>query len=145
MPKLHGPENVINGTYGEIWIDDDYFGAVQGFEANVDITKGDVNFPRDLWGHKKVTALAGTGNVTLQKVTSTGFNLMHNKLSQGKTPVFKILGKLADPDAWGVERVMIKEVTFNTMSLLNFAHGELGEETLDFDFAGYEMYDSIEG
>lgn len=144
MPRVHAPENVINGSYGEIWIDDDYYAAVQSFEINVEMTKGDVKYPRDLWGYKKVTELAGTGSVTLQKVTSSGYNLMHNKISQGKTPVFKILAKLADPDAFGVERIMVKNVTFNSMPLMNFSHAELGEETLDFDFAGYEVYDSIE-
>lgn len=142
--NLHAPQNVINGTYGELWIDDTYIAAVQGVEIKVGMTKGDITYPRDLWAYKKVTALEGTGKVSVQKVTSLGYNLMHKELSQGKTPVFKILSKLADPDALGAERVVIKNVTFNDLTLAKFDHGELAEEELDFDFAGYEVYDSID-
>lgn len=137
-------EQIINGTYGEVWIDDTYLATLKKFDAKVTMNYADVVRPRDLWKGKKLLELEGSGSVTVGKYSSLGLRLMHEKLSAGRTPVVKIMGKLDDPTALGAERIMIKNVTFTEMTLFDFEHAKDLEETLPFNFRHYELYDFIE-
>ena len=47
-------EQVINGTFGEVWIDDTYLATLTKFEAKVAMTNGDILRPRDIWKGKKL-------------------------------------------------------------------------------------------
>lgn len=142
--KDFGDEKVINGTYGSIWIDDIYICALKKFSAKVKIDYGDVVRPRDMWDGRKATKYSGEGELTTEKIDSLGLDLMHDAISKGKTPICKILGELADPDAFGAERVMFKNVTFDEMNIFDFEHAKLGEDNLKFKFRHYELYDRIQ-
>ena len=137
-------EQVINGTFGEVWIDDTYLATLTKFEAKVAMTNGDILRPRDLWKGKKLLELEGSGSLTMGKYSSIGIQLMHTKLSQGRTPVVKIMGKLDDTTALGAERIMLKNVTFSELTLFDFEHAKALEETIPFNFRHYELYDFIE-
>lgn len=39
----HAPEKTINGTFGEVWIDDYYAAETTGLEAKVTLEKTEVN------------------------------------------------------------------------------------------------------
>ena len=39
----YAPEKTINGTFGELWIDDYYLAEVTGLEAKVSLEKTEVN------------------------------------------------------------------------------------------------------
>ena len=41
--KSYTPERVINGTFGEVWVDDDYMAEVTALEAKVSLEKTEVN------------------------------------------------------------------------------------------------------
>lgn len=138
-------DQIINGTFGEVWIDDTYLATLTKFEAKVAMSYEDVKRPRDLWKGKKLVELDGTGSLTMGKYSSMGLKFMHDKLSQGRTPVVKIMGVLDDPTALGAERIMLKNVTFTELDLLNFEHAKALEETFSFNFRHYELYDFIEG
>ncbi|WP_455256649.1 phage tail tube protein [Peptoniphilus asaccharolyticus] len=137
-------EQIINGTFGEVWIDDTYLATLKKFEVKVSMTYADVVRPGDLWKGKKLLELEGNGSVTVGKYSSIGLKFMHEKLQAGRTPVVKIMGKLADPTALGAERIMIKNVTFTEFTLFDFEHAKDLEETLSFNFRHYELYDFIE-
>lgn len=137
-------EQIINGTFGEIWIDDTYLATLKKFDAKVSINYAGVVRPRDLWKGKKLLELEGSGSVTVGKYSSIGLKFMHEKLQAGRTPVVKIMGKLDDPTALGAERIMLKNVTFTDFTLFDFEHAKDLEETLSFNFRHYELYDFIE-
>ncbi|MET3616729.1 hypothetical protein ABID14_000349 [Peptoniphilus olsenii] len=137
-------EQIINGTYGEVWIDDEYLATLKKFECKVAMSYADVVRPRDLWKGKKLLELEGTGSVVVGKYSSLGLRLMHDKLMAGRTPVVKIMGKLDDPTALGAERIIIKNVTFTELTLFDFEHAKDTEESLPFNFRHYELYDLIE-
>lgn len=137
-------EQIINGTFGEIWIDDEYLATLKKFDAKVSMSYADVVRPRDLWKGKKLLELEGSGSIVIGKCSSVGLRLMHEKLQAGRTPVVKIMGKLDDPTALGAERIMFKNVTFTELTLLDFEHAKDLEENLPFNFRHYELYDYIE-
>lgn len=135
---------IINGTFGELWVNNEYLATVKSFEAKVNLTYADVNRPRDLWDGKKLLKLDGQGSFVIQKYSSLAIRLMHEKLEKGEIPNIKLMGKLDDPASMGAERVVLKNVTFNNFTLMSFEHAKENEENFDFNFRHYELYDFIE-
>lgn len=134
---------VINGTFGSVWVNGDKWLDVESFEAKVTINYEDVNMPEDLATHKKMTGWAGEGSMTVKKIYSRGASLMANAVKKGTLPDINLVGKLADPDAFGSERIAIEEVTFNEFMLMKFEQKTLGTEELPFNFADYDLIDLI--
>ncbi|MFM9535695.1 phage tail tube protein [Lysinibacillus sp. IITD104] len=142
MGKLKS-NRVINGTYGSVWVNNEKWLDIEEFEAKVTIDYEDVNMAEDPATHKKQTGWSGEGNLKLKKVYSRGAKLLAEAVKKGMTPEVNIVGKLADPDAFGSERVAINEVTFNEFMLMQFAQKTIGAEELPFNFADYDLIDSI--
>jgi len=139
------PEQVINGSWGEAWLDGDYLAEVKGVEARVAIEYEDINRPRRLGKGKKMLGHEGTGTLTLHKVTSRFIKLLSDNLKQGRQTSCTIITKLDDPDAIGAERIMLKNVTFEELTLANWEAKTAGEEEVPFSFEDWEPLDLIEG
>jgi len=133
----------INGTFGSVWVNSEKWLDIESFEGKVTINFEDVNMAGDLATHKKMTGWAGEGTMTVKKVYSRGASLMANAAKTGQVPDITIVGKLADPDAFGAERVAFKEVTFNEFTLLAFEQKTPMTEELPFNFGDYEPIDLI--
>lgn len=142
MAKIRANKQ-INGTFGSVWLNNEKLLDVESFEAKANIDYEDVNMAEDLATHKKMTGWNGEGSLTVKKVYSRGIALMGEMLKSGIVPEATIVGKLADPDAFGAERVSLSEVTFNEFTLLAFEQKTLATEELPFNFADYEIIDSI--
>lgn len=142
MPKVKSNRQ-INGTFGAVWVNGEKWLDIESFEAKVTLNFEDVNMAEDLATHKKLTGWSGEGSMTVKKVYSRGAALMASATKSGQVPDINIVGKLADPDAFGAERVSISEVTFNEFMLLKFEQKALGTEDLPFNFADYDLIDSI--
>ncbi|WLR52465.1 phage tail tube protein [Bacillus tianshenii] len=133
----------INGTFGTVWVNGDKWLDIDSFEAKITIDFEDVNMAGDLATHKKMTGWTGEGSMTVKKVYSRGASLMANAVKKGVLPDISIVGKLDDPDAFGAERIAIKEVTFNEFMLMKFEQKTLSTEELPFNFADYDPIDLI--
>ncbi|MCI1592487.1 phage tail tube protein [Heyndrickxia oleronia] len=133
----------INGTFGSVWVNNEKWLDVESFEAKVTIDYEDVNMAEDLATHKKMTGWTGEGTLTVKKVYSRGASLLADGVKKGQLPEINLVGKLADPDAFGAERVAINEVTFNEFMLMQFEQKTLGTEELPFNFADYDPIDLI--
>ncbi|MFJ8529968.1 phage tail tube protein [Bacillus sp. NPDC094106] len=142
MSKLKGNKQ-INGTFGSVWVNGEKWLDVESFEAKVTIDYEDVNMAEDLATHKKMIGWTGEGSMTIKKVYSRGSTLLAKSVKEGVVPDVNIVGKLADPDAFGAERVAINEVTFNEFMLLQFEQKTLATEELSFNFADYDPIDLI--
>lgn len=142
MTKLRSNRQ-INGTFGSVWVNNEKWLDVDSFEAKVTLNLEDVNMAEDLATHKKMTGWAGEGSMTVKKVYSRGASLLANAVKKGVLPEINIVGKLADPDAFGSERVAINEVTFSEFMLMKFEQKTLGTEELPFSFADYDPIDLI--
>jgi hypothetical protein len=143
MSKKFKPNQVINGTYGSVWVNNEKWLDVEEFEAKVSIDYEDVNMAEDPATHKKMTGWTGEGSLKVKKVYSRGAKLLAVDVKKGKVPEVSLVGKLADPDAFGSERIAIKEVTFNEFMLMQFAQKTIGAEELPFNFADYDPIDLI--
>lgn len=142
MSKLKANKQ-INGTFGSLWVNNEKWLDVDAFEAKVTINYEDVNMAEDLATHKKMTGWSGEGSTTVKKVYSRGASILAESIKKGEVPDISMVGKLADPGAYGSERVALSEVTFNEFMLMKFEQKTLGTEELPFNFADYDLIDSI--
>lgn len=134
----------INGTYGEAWIDDEYVGEIESLKAQYKLTYSDVSRPRKLMAGKKLTKVEGSGSVKMHHVRSNFEQKILDSLRAGKTPDFKIISKLDDPDAYGAERVALYHCKPDTATLADWENGKLGEESFNFTFEDSEYLQSID-
>lgn len=144
MQRDVADSQIINGTFGELWINNEYLATVTKFEAKLNMTYADVKRPRDLWKGKKLIELDGNGSFTMEKYSSVGLRHLNDALSKGVIPDIKLMGKLDDPASSGAEKVIFKNVTFNNFTVLSFEHAHAEEESFDFNFRHYELYDYID-
>ena len=142
MNQIRGNE-VINGTFGEVWVDGSYMAEVTGLEASISIDYEDINVPRKLSTAKKMLGYAGEGTLTFHKVSSRFIKLLSDDLKAGKQTAVTIISKLDDPDAQGAERVALKNVTFEGLNLANWEAKAAGEDEISFAFEEWEMLDLI--
>lgn len=143
MASKQNSNKIINGTFGNIWVNGELWGHCKSFEAKVAGEFEDVTFAEDLGMHKKYMGFTGEGTVVLHKMYSNGAKILGDAFKTGIMPDIKIVGKLADPASYGAERVEILEVTFDEFMLLKFANKEIQEEELPFKFADYNLIDVI--
>jgi hypothetical protein len=135
--------NVINGTYGRVWVDGELWAEVDSFEAKVTVNYEDVNFAGNGATSKKATGWTGAGSMTIKKIYSRVQRAMAANVRKGIYPRFEIIGKLEDPDALGSERAAIHDVTIEEFMLLKFDSKALGSETIPFAFSDFEMIDTV--
>lgn len=138
-------KRVVNGTYGRVWVDGELWAEVDSFEAKVTISYEDVNFAGEGATYKKATGWAGEGSMTLKKIYSRVQRKMAAAVRKGEYPRCQIVGKVADPDAFGAERVAVNDVTFNEFMLMKFEQKTLGSEEIPFAFSDYDPIDMIPG
>ena len=140
---MYTPERVINGTFGELWINDDYMSQVTALEAKVTLEKTEVNQTGTLAKGYKITGIDCKGTIKLNHVTSYFPNLLSEALKGGKTVSATIISNLSDPDALGSERVKLTGCTFDELTLADWEAKKLGEESIPFSFTGWELMDTI--
>lgn len=136
-------EQVINGTWGELWIDGDYMAEVISVKAELTGNYTDIVRVGRLTKGKKLTGIEGSGEVKLHKVSSKIARKVLEKFKKGKVPKYTIISKLADPDNGGTERVALSNCVFEKSTLADWEAGKNGEETYPFTFTDAEYLDSI--
>lgn len=137
-------DNVINGTFGELWLNGEYVAQVTKLRAEVTKNFEDVARPRTLMAGKKLTSIESEGEVTLAKVDSALAKAEADALAQQKSLSHTIIAKLADPGALGEERIALYGVKFEKATLMDWENGSLGEENYSFTFDSWEYLDAID-
>lgn len=137
------PDNVINGTWGEVWLNDQYMAETTGLEAKFKLTKSDVNQTGTLRKGQKITGIEGSGTLKMNKVSSYMMKLLLEDIRNGIMPDITIISNLDDPTALGNERVKITGVNFDELALADWEAGKLGEESYPFTFDDAEIIDAI--
>ena len=132
-------QRVMSGTQGEIWIEGKYMAEVTGFKAEIKLIKEDVNQVKTMIKQYKVVGCEGTGNVKLNHVSSLFINLMADNIRKGRQTVVTIRAKLDDPDAVGREEVIIRDATFDKLTLMDWEAKKLTEDDYDFTFTDFEV------
>ena len=134
---------VMNGSFGEAWVDDDYLGEVEAGKAESDVTYGDISRPRHLIDGKKLKKMEGKGSLKMYHVRRNIAKRMSDALKQGRTLSVKIIMRLEDPDAYGAERVALYGCKFGKATLMDWEAGKETEDSYDFTFEDWEFLDFI--
>ena len=140
----YNPEQVMIGTQGEIWIDGEYVAEVTAFKAVAKLTKEKVDQVKKMFTGYKVTGYEGTGTVKMNHVSSFFIKKMADNMKNAKQTKYEIIAKLDDPDAVGAERVLIKDATFDTLTLMDWTAKKLVEDSYDFTFTDFEILETAE-
>ena len=67
---IDSAKRVINGTFGEVWLDGDKVSECYGLQAKVSFNKEDIALCGQMASDKKVTSIECTGSLRMHKVTS---------------------------------------------------------------------------
>ncbi len=132
-------QRVMSGTQGEIWIDGKYMAEVTAFQAEIKLVKEEVNQVKTMSKQYKVTGWEGTGNVKMNHVSSYFINLMADNIRNARQTVVTIRAKLDDPDAVGREEIIIRDATFDKLTLMDWEAKKLTEDDYDFTFTDFEV------
>ena len=142
MKYIEG-KDVISGTQGQVWIDDEYFAEVEELEAIIPLDKSAVKRVKFLTKTYKTVGATGKGKIKFHKVDSAMLKKMAPLIKAGKQPVFTITSKLNDPDVDGEERIVIRDATFDTLNLIKWSVGKLLEDEYNFTFGDWEIQETI--
>ena len=134
---------VINGTWGEVWINDDLVDEISAFQAKIEFNKEDIDVCGEMMTQHKITGYSGTGSMTLKKVNSRMIKILSDFVKDGTEPDVTIVGKLADPANGGSERISLTGISFDDLTLFDFEVKALGEYECPFTFTGFKVIDSI--
>ncbi|RDY70323.1 phage portal protein [Halobacillus trueperi] len=138
-------ERVVNGSFGELWENGEWQDNINSTTANVEISKNALNLSGRRWQSHKVVSLNGTGTASGYKVTSK--MVQQNRWAEGERGVpvkTELISKLDDPEAFGHERIRLKNVKWDQITLANWTAGQEVEEETPFTFEGFELLDPIE-
>ena len=136
-------KGAINGTWGTLWINDKEIGEVKSFQVKVEFQKEEVKVVGQMATDTKYMGYSGKGSLSLHKVNSRMIKKIANMIKQGKEPRFTVIGKLADPDADGVERIVVKNVSFDDLTLMDWEVGAIGQSEHPFTATAWEVLDSF--
>jgi hypothetical protein len=127
------------GTWGQVWVDGELLSEATKFRAEVTINYEDVSMARNLMTGKKITGLEGEGEITLHKVSSFVMDKIAADIKKGIVPDITIESSMQDPAGLGEERIAVKHVKFEKITLADWERGSLGEESYSFTFSDYEV------
>lgn len=137
-------ERVINGTFGEVWLDGDKVAECYGLEAKVEFEKEEVPMCGQLGVDTKLMGYKGTGSLKMHKMNSRMMLKLSDKVKAGSNPRLQILSALKDPAADGGERVLIKDAAFDDMTVAGWEAKNKGEVECPFTFTDWDLLDTIQ-
>lgn len=135
-------KRAISGTWGELWLDGDLVGECTAFSAKYAYNKEEIKMCGQMVSDSKVLSVKGTGSIDTIKINSR-FADITNSILEGVDVRFTIIGKLADPDADGNERVAIYNVSFDDATLASWNAGSTITVTSPFTFTRHEFLQTI--
>ena len=134
---------VINGTYGQVFLGDDEVAEMKAFQAKLEFQKEEIKVAGQMATDTKLMGYSGKGSLQLHKVNSRMIKALLSEIKQGKDPRFPLIGKLAHPNTNVAERIAIKNVSFDDLTLFDFSVSEIGQVECPFTFTDMETIDLI--
>lgn len=140
---MDSAKRVISGTWGEAWLEGEYVAECYGLQAKISFNKETVNLCGKMGADSKITGYTCTGSLRFHKVNSRMAKLIGESVKEGKDLRFTVISKLADPDSYGAERVVLRNVSFDDLTLADWETAQLGKIEAPFTFTDYEFLDMI--
>ncbi|MDF2923173.1 MAG: putative phage protein [Paenibacillaceae bacterium] len=136
-------EKVINGTFGELWLEGEYVAEVKGLQAKVSVEKEDIPVAGKFATDSKFIGYKGTGTLRMYKTNSRMITKLSESIKAGAIPRFQILSQVNDPSADGAERILIKDAAFDDLTLIDWELRKNGELECPFTFTDWKAEDVI--
>lgn len=133
---------VMSGTWAEVWVGGELWVECDGGQAKVTNNKTDVHMCGVMMTDTKVTSQKGTGSISAFRVYTRN-RTQAKSLSEGRDERTTIIMKLADPDAYGAERVALYNCSFDDETLADFQAGNIVKTNYPFTFTGWDYLDTI--
>ena len=140
---MESAARVMNGTFGELWEDSVQVGEVSAFQVKLTKNFDTLNICRQMAEDRKLIGVKITGSMTLHKVYSRGSDDIQASLD-GHDLRKTLVGKLADPDAFGAERVAVYGVSYDEQTVMDWTAAKAGSLTIPFQATGIEYLDKVE-
>jgi hypothetical protein len=137
-------KRVINGTYGQVWLNEEQVMETYGLQAKVEKKKEELSICGRPGTETKLIGFSGKGTLKVRKVNSRMGKLLTDGLRKGIDVRFQIISKLADPDSFGAERILLKNVSFDDLTLADWEAAKAGAVDIPFTFSDFEYMDLIE-
>lgn len=133
---------VINGTWGQVWYDGEYLAELKLAKAEVGYKKTAVSQTMKMADGQKITGLEPKGELKLHHVNDSVMKKEQAAVKAGKTPTHTIIMGVDDPDAVGAERVILFNCVLDKMILADFEQGKLGERSYAFTFDDWDLIET---
>lgn len=137
-------EQIMNGTFGEVWLDGDRVSECFGLEARVELEKEEIAVCGKLGTDTKLMGYKGTGSMKLHKMNSRMAIKLTDKIKDGENPRLQILSALRPSKNGAAERVLIKDACFDDITLASWEAKQKGEVECPFTFSDWEVIDEIQ-
>jgi hypothetical protein len=131
------------GTWGEVWLDNEQVSECYGLQAKVSMNKEDISICGKMAKDKKTTSTSMTGSLKMHKVNSRMAKLIGEKMKNGHDPRFVVISNLDDPDAYGAESIVLRNVSFDDLTLADWEVATNGKIEAPFTFTDFELRDSV--
>lgn len=135
--------NVLNGTFVEIWLDDELIGEATALQAKIEFQTEDIKFAGDLHQHRKVVGYKGTGSLSMHKISTRFQKAVADTMKTGKEKYYTLIYKLNDPSVDGQERVALKDVAFDDLTIVDLEVGATMKLEVPFSFHSMDYLDTI--
>lgn len=133
---------VRSGTWGTLWLDGELAAECYGCQIKVNKTKEDVQRCRTLVSGKKLTRVSITGTVRIYNATSRLIQAEAAAISAGKDLRHVIISSLDDPDNPSSQRVAVKGVSFDDLTLADWEAAKLGQIEAPFTAEAFEVLEA---
>lgn len=123
-----------NGSHGKVWWEGELIFEISKFECSVESQREDVLIGNSV--DSKVTSLKGEGTLTIKAVINRNLNKFLEEWKAGHDPRTQLVGLVEDPDMIDAqkERVVLDNVWFTKLDLMNFEKGQVIEKEYPFGF-----------
>ena len=135
---------IMSGTWGEVWLDNEYVGECYKLQAKSSFEKEDIKLCGQMAVDKKINNVSNTGSMGMYHLNSRMVQVIGEHIRNGEDPRFTVISKLSDPSASGAERVVLKNVSFDDLTLADWEVGVAGKIEAPFTFTDYEFLDMAE-
>lgn len=136
-------KRVMNGTYGQVWLDGEEVSECISCKAESSFSKSKVYLSGQLEEENKITSISNTGSLKFHKVNSRMLTKIGDAISKGKDLRFTVISKLADPDAYGAERIALYNVSFDKVTLADWTRAQTTDIEAPFTFGKFKLLDTV--
>ncbi len=142
MNDVLDPRLVRNGTFGTGWVDGEQTYECYGMQIKANKNKETVNRCRTLAEGKKMTSYNITGTIRIHNATSRMIQLEAAALKEGRDLKHTIISLLDDPDNPQPQRIAVKGVSFDDLTLADWEAAKLGTIEAPFTAEDFEILEA---